>query len=155
MARTAHDDAVRMLARRDLSQQQVRQRLSRLGHGEEAIASAVASLIERGAIDDRRTAGAIARLETTRRGRGSLRVRQRLAAAGIGGDVVQRALDEAFADVDEDLLLSAALDRRLAGAALPADERGRARLYRHLIGQGFARERVLQLLRARGRNTDT
>jgi regulatory protein len=138
-----------MLARRELSEAQVRGRLERLGHDPEAIADAVARLKANRSIDDARVAGAIARMEVGLRRRGERRVRQRLQAAGIGGDTAERAVAEVFAELDVDALLAAAVDRRLGGRALGADRRELGRLYRHLVGQGFDGEQVMKALRAR------
>jgi regulatory protein len=148
MALSAYQDAIAMLARRELSEAQLRTRLARRGHDVDGIDAALGRLREAGQIDDARTAGAIARRETTRR-RGRLRVRQQLAAAGIAPEIADRALDEVFEQVDADAMLEAALDRRLAGRPLIEDRREFARLYRHLTGQGFESERVLRALRSR------
>jgi regulatory protein len=138
-----------MLARRELSEAQVRERLARLGHDAESIESVVSELLASGVIDDARTAGAIARSEAAVRHRGPYRVRQRLAAAGIAPEIADRALVEAFEQVDADALLASALDRRLAGRPAIVDEREFGRLYRHFVGQGFESDRVFRLLRAR------
>ena len=151
VGRSAYHDAIRMLARRELSEAQVRLRLTRLGHDGEGIDAAVSRLLSDGAIDDARVAGAIARFEVTMRRRGRLRVQQRLAAAGITRGVAERVLDEVFEQVDSEALLSAAIERRLPGGRNIRDERELARLFRHLTGQGFERDRVLRALRARQR----
>ena len=67
-------DALKMLARRELSEAQVRQRLARRGHDPESIDAAVARLKGERAIDDARVAEAIARTETAAKRRGRLRV---------------------------------------------------------------------------------
>jgi regulatory protein len=138
-----------MLASRDLSEAQLRQRLARRGHDDEAIASTVARLTAAGALDDARAAGAIARIEATIRRRGRLRARQRLAAAGIAPDLAERVLDDVFDQVDADAMVLAALEKRLAGRAAIADTREFGRLYRYLVGQGFEAGRVVRLLRSR------
>ena len=148
MARSAYQDAVGMLARRELSETQLRTRLVRRAHEATEIDAALAQLRETGQINDERTAGAIARRETTRR-RGRLRVRQQLAAAGIAPGIAERALDEIFEQVDADAMLEAALEKKLAGRPLIEDKREFARLFRHLTGQGFESERVLRALRSR------
>lgn len=136
-----------MLARRELSEAQVRQRLARRGHEPEAIDNAVAQLREERAIDDTRVAAAIARTETAVRRRGKLRVRLQIERAGIDKHTARRAVDEVFADVDDDALLEASLGKRLRGRDTVADERERQRLYRYLIGQGFDPDRVLARLK--------
>jgi regulatory protein len=144
-----------MLARRELSEAQVRLRLTRFGHAAADIDTTISRLVSDGAIDDGRTAGAIARLEVTTRRRGRRRARQCLAAAGIAPDVAERALDEVFAHVDEETLLNTAIDRRLRDGAATLDERELARLFRYLTGQGFEGDRVLRALRARQREAPT
>ena len=141
-----------MLARRELSEQQVRQRLARKGHQQDAIDDAIARLRAENAIDDARTAAAIARAETSLRGRGRLRVRMQIERAGIGRDTAKRAVDAAFDGVDDDALLQAAVAKRLRGRDAIADDREYQRLFRYLLGQGFDSDKVLVALRARRRS---
>jgi regulatory protein len=146
----AYVDALKMLARRELSEAQVRQRLSRHGHDADAIDGAIAKLRAERAIDDTRTAEAIARTQSVR-GRGAHRVRREIEAAGIARADAQHAVDEVFKEVDPDALLAAALSRRLRGRDQIRDDREFQRLYRYLISQGFDADRVVRALRARSR----
>jgi len=148
---SAYDDGVTMLARRELSELQVRQRLARKGHGAEAIDEAIARLREERAIDDARVAEAIARTETSRRRRGKRRVRMQIQRAGISNATAKRAVDEVFDAIDDDALLEASLAKRLRGRETIADDREFHRLYRYLIGQGFEADRVMRALTARRR----
>jgi regulatory protein len=136
-----------MLAGRELSEAQVRQRLVRRKYDSTDIDSAIERLKEGGYIDDARAAAVIARRETTVRRRGKMRVNNRLRAAGIAASIAGRAVEDVFKDVDVDALLDASLERRLRGRTSVADEKERQRLYRYLIGQGFEGERVLARLR--------
>jgi regulatory protein len=138
-----------MLARRELSEAQVRQRLSRREYDPESIEAAIERLKANRSIDDVRAAGAIARTETTLRRRGRRRVEQQLAAAGVAPAIAQRAVEEAFEHIDADALLAAALEKRLSGRPVVSNPREFARLYRQLTRQGFESDRVLTLLRAR------
>jgi len=149
VAPRAYVDALRMLARRELSESQVRQRLARREHDEADIDEAVARLREERAIDDVRTAEAIARSETSIRGRGKLRVKRKIESAGIAAATAKRAVEEIFGDLDPDALLGASLAKRLRGDGMIKDEREFNRLYRYLVGQGFEPDRVLALLRSR------
>jgi len=144
-------DGLKMLARRELSEAQIRQRLARKGHDEDAIDDAVARLKAERAIDDARVAEAIARTETTIKRRGKLRVARQIESAGIARATARRAVDDVFADVDADALLAAALAKRLRGAASIKDDREFQRLYRYLIGQGFEADQVMRALTARRR----
>ncbi len=56
-------------------------------------------------------------------------------------------MKEVFEDVDENDLLNRALEKRLRGkAARDLDERGRARIVRGLMAQGFRLESILKKL---------
>ena len=138
-----------MLARRELSEAQVRQRLVRREHNPAAIDFAIARLRDERAIDDARTAAAIARTETGLKRRGRLRVRQQLTKAGISVSTARAATDEVFADLDEDALIEAALAKRLRHGRTVADDREFARLYRYLMAQGFESDRVVKTLTLR------
>ena len=141
--------ALKMLARRELSEAQIRQRLQRRGHALDEIDSAIERLKSERAIDDARVAGAIARTETSLKRRGRLRVAQELARAGIARSTARTAIDETFDDLDDDALLQQALNRRLKNDRPIEDDREFQRLYRYLIGQGFESDRVFAALAKR------
>jgi regulatory protein len=147
----AYIDGLKMLGRRELSEQQVRQRLARKGHEADAIDEAIARLREARAIDDERVAEAIARTETAVRRRGKLRVRMQIERAGIAKAIAKRAVDDMFDAIDDAALLEASLAKRLRGRDTIADDREFQRLYRYLIGQGFESDRALKALNARRR----
>ena len=136
-----------MLAGRELTEAQVRQRLARRKHDSDDIDHAIERLKTGGYIDDERAAAVIARRETTVKRRGRTRVSSRLRAAGIAPSVADRAVRQAFQEVDADVLLDAALERRLRGKTRIDDDKEFQRLYRYLINQGFESERVLARLR--------
>ena len=146
---TAYLDGLKMLARRELSEAQVRQRLTRKGHEADTIDEAVDRLRAERAIDDNRVADAIARTETAIRRRGRLRVSQQIQRAGIDKATATRALDDVFGALDPDALIEASLAKRLRGRERVADDREFQRLYRYLVGQGFESDRVIRLLAAR------
>ena len=145
----AYIDGLKLLARRELSERQIRQRLARKGHGEAAIDGAVERLRGERAIDDARVAEAIARTESSVKRRGRQRVRLQIERAGIAASVAKHAVDEVYGAIDEDALLQASLARRLRGRDQIADDREFQRLYRYLIGQGYDADRVLRALEAR------
>jgi regulatory protein len=148
-ALSAYVAALKMLARRELSEAQVRQRLLRKGYAEDDIDAAVHRLKAERAIDDSRVAEAIARTETAVKRRGKLRVKRQIESAGIAPAVAREALDAIFEGTDADALLQAALGRRLRGDRLIEDDREFQRLYRYLAAQGFESDRILKALRAR------
>ncbi len=137
-----------MLARRELSERQLRERLERREHPPTAIEEAVTRLRASGLLDDRRVARAAARVEAQVRSRGRLRVLQRLHALGIAPEVAAEAADEVFGAIDEDTLLEAALARRLRGpAARIRDAAHFRRLHQQLVRQGFAPSAVTRALK--------
>jgi regulatory protein len=148
-AGNAYLAGLQLLARRELSEAQVRQRLARRGYAADDIETAIARLLEERALDDRRVAAAIAHTETRVRGRGRLRVKRQIEAAGISPSLAQDAVDAVFGEIDADALLTAALERRLRGRTTIADDREYQRLYRYLVTQGFDSDRVVAALRAR------
>jgi regulatory protein len=148
-AGNAYLAGLQLLARRELSEAQVRQRLARRGYAADDIETAIARLLEERALDDRRVAAAIAHTKTRVRGRGRLRVKRQIEAAGISPSLAQDAVDAVFGEIDADALLTAALERRLRGRTTIADDREYQRLYRYLVTQGFDSDRVVAALRAR------
>jgi regulatory protein len=148
-ARRAYTDALKLLGRRELSEAQMRQRLTRRKHDSDAIDAAIERLREERAIDDTRVAEAMARNQTALRKRGKLRIRLEIERAGIAAATARRVVDEVFADLDADALLDAALAKRLRPGQDITDDRAFNRLYRYLIGQGFDPDRVMALLRTR------
>jgi regulatory protein len=157
----AYVTALKMLARRELSEAQVRMRLARREFESGAIDEAVARLQAVRALDDRRTALACARTEAHVKRHGRLRALRTVEALGIDRGVARTAVAEVFDEVDEDALIAQALDRKLrhppsrtasarqAGAAEAAMAR---RLYRYLLAQGFDAGRVHAAIRNRLKN---
>ena len=149
----AYQDGLKLLARRELSEQQVRQRLARKGHDQDAIDEAVARLREERAIDDARVADAIARTETATKRHGKVRVRMQIERAGIARDTAKSAVDEAFEGIDDEALIEASLAKRLRGRDTIEDDREFQRLYRYLMAQGFESDRIMKALTARRRSS--
>jgi regulatory protein len=139
--------ALKMLAGRELTEAQVRQRLARRKYDRHEIDQAIARLKVNGNIDDVRAATVIARRETAVRRRGRARVSNRLRAAGIAPGIADRAVQQVFEEIDPDALLAASLERRLRGRTRIDDDKEFQRLYRYLVGQGFESDRVLAVLR--------
>jgi len=98
-------------------------------------------------------AEAIARTQTSVRGRGRQRVRMEIERAGIDRETARRVVDEVFTGLDDDAMLEAAVARRLRPGAI-LDERQFARLYRRLTADGFESERVLASLRRHKRDEE-
>ena len=147
--------ALQWLSLRELSARQIRQRLQRRHVDAAAIDAVILRLQQAGVLDESRMARAAARLETTIKGRGPARTRQKLKALGLADDDIAQAIDAALAEVDVATLLDRALDKRLRREK--GDLRDPAAVRRvvgALVRQGFAPGAVLKRLRARGSSVD-
>ena len=143
----AYIAALTLLSARELSETQLRARLTRRQHDPDDIDRAIARLKDDRTLDDRRVAGALARMETAIKHRGRARVIQKIRQAGIPASVAEEAVKEVFEEVDENDLLERALDRRLRGKTpRDLDEKARARVVRGLMAQGFSLESILKKL---------
>lgn len=144
----AYAAGLRLLSRRELSTRQLRERLARLGFGTADVDAALTRLTGSGALDDARVARAFARTSAAVKGRGPERIRRELSHMGIAPAQAAEAVTEALAEVDEETLLARALARKAPHGV--GDDRTRRRVYAALVRQGFAPDRVLAALRARG-----
>jgi len=135
-----------LLARRELSEMQLRERFRKRKFETQAIETALESLRREGALDDRRTAFAYARTSVRLTVRGRRRILQEIVARGIDDETAREAVDAAFADVDEAEVLSRALAKRLDGPI--RDAAHLRRLHRSLRQQGFPTSLIIPALAA-------
>lgn len=126
---TAREAIFRLLARREYSRKELRDRLARRNHAPEAIEEALARMAEEGYQSDERYALSLVRFKSP--GRGGRRLRQDLALAGVRGDLAEQALAAAGSEVER----CVAMLRRHEGKA--PDAALRQRVTRWLAGRGF------------------
>ena len=146
----AYVAGLKMLARRELSEAQLRLRLERRQFDPDDIDEAVRRLRRERALDDRRTALACARTEVRLRQRGRARVVRQIESLGIARDVARSAVAEVFAELDETTLLEQALEKRLRRGVSLDDPAAIRRVHRYLIAQGFEPALVTSLVHRRG-----
>ena len=148
----AYSQALRWLTARELSEAQVRNRLTQRGFTDEAIGPAVERLLQNRTIDDRRTAVAVARTEARVRRRGPRRVLGKLMTLEIDRDLARDVVRDLFGDDGEDELLETALDRRLRGGLERLkDPRERQKILAYLVRQGFSASAASKALRKKSR----
>jgi len=152
--RSAYLDALHLLARRELTVKQLRERLIDREHDRDDIDRAVEHLLETKALDDTRVAAAYVRTALKVKGRGRLRIQRELQEMGIERDVATNALAEAFGDVDERALIAAAIKKKLRGKPKISTSAEYARVYQFLMRQGFSPAGVNAALRAYRRGGD-
>jgi regulatory protein len=148
-AERAYVTGLTLLARRELTETQLRARLIKRKFDSADIDIAVARLRRERALDDRRTAIACARTQVRVRHHGRARVLRQIEALGIARDVARQAVAEVFTELDEAELLEQALDRRLRHGVDLSDPVIARRVHRYLVGQGFDSSAVTGLLRRR------
>jgi regulatory protein len=147
---SAYTDALQLLARRELSEKQLRDRLIDRDHPADEINRVIQHLLDTKSLDDERVARAYARTAANVKGRGRLRVMRELSAIGIARDVATAALAEVFADVDERGLIAKALQKKMRGRSRITSAAEHARLYQFLMRQGFTPAGITAALRKLG-----
>ena len=144
----AYTAALTLLSRRELSTQQLRDRLARKQFDPDDIDRAVQRLADNRVLDDRRVALASARTDASGKGYGRRRALQHLQQLGVSSDIAESAVDEVFGDIDEGALLDAAIEKRLRGGTVRTlGPRDKARLIRHLVARGFAPSQIFARFR--------
>ena len=148
-AERAYVAALKMLARRELCEAQVRDRLERRrAYEPDEVDAAVARLKREKALDDRRTALACARTEVRVKRHGRHRVLQQIESLGVSRALARAAVKEAFEEVDERKMLDDAIKRR-ARRRTGFDAAEARRMHRYLLVQGFDPAEIASALRTR------
>ena len=149
MAPDAFAIGLALLARRELSTSQLRDRLLRRDFPPGVVERALERLRDEHALDDRRAAATYARTAVLVKRRGPRRVARELETRGIERGDARAAVDAVYADHDEQDVLERALARRLEG---PVRDRAQfRRLYQYLLRQGFDAGMAAATLRARSK----
>ncbi|TCV97236.1 regulatory protein [Luteibacter rhizovicinus] len=147
--RSAFDKALGLLARREHSQRELRQKLNRGGFARDESTAAVERLGDLGYQDDSRFAEVLVRSRIGQ-GYGPARIRAELKSQGISDAAIRELLEAA--DVDWRVLASSQLRRRYGGTS--ADPAERARRAQFLLRRGFAAATVRGLTHADVDDTD-
>ncbi len=134
--------AVEALARRERTTAELAGWLTERGFDPAAVEAAITHLVEIGELDDERFARRYAEDKRELRGWGPERIREALAARGLGGGLIERALAE---DGGDDLARAVALLER-RGEALE-DERSRGRALAFLARRGYHSELAYEAVR--------
>jgi regulatory protein len=135
-----------MLARRELSVAQVRERLGRKGFDTAAVENTLSRLVADGTLDDLRVARAVARTRANVKRQGRSRVVRELATIGISRELAQQVITEIFGELDERALLDEALSRRLRRSVSLSDPASRRRVFAALVRQGFSPEAIARAI---------
>jgi regulatory protein len=144
----AERDALRWLARRPLTEAELRGRLAAAGHPAATADRLCRRMREAGYLDDRRLAEHFIQARAARLGHGPERLVAELVRRGVPPAVARAAWDAAAAggDVSAAELLGRQVARRLGPRGRPLDRRAWARQARALVRAGFAAEEVERAL---------
>jgi regulatory protein len=126
-----------LLARREHSLAELREKLTARGFGPAEIEPALAGLAQQGLADDSRFLDAFV-ASRIRKGHGPLKIRADLVGRGIASETIARSLAEGQ---DWSALAREVRIRRF-GAKAPKDFRDRARQSRFLEYRGFTAEQI-------------
>jgi regulatory protein len=141
----AREAALRLLAVRARSRRELHDRLRRKSFDETTVASVLDALEAVGLVDDTAFARAWADERARLRPIGPARLRHELYQKGIERELVERTVAETYTGDRELELARQAAERKTARAVTTPVQQGR--LLRFLLGRGFSREVVAQVVR--------
>jgi len=150
IVRRAKQQAYRLLAYRNQTSSELRDRLQRRGYTSPVIDEVLRQLVSDGYVDDRKLALDWARYRLQTKPLGRRRLAWELRRRGIPPESVEEVLREVYAEFDEVTLAEQAARKRLGSKELPRSPRERQRYIRHLISLGFDTEIVATALAALG-----
>ena len=138
-----------MLARRPYSVAELRRALQRKFPSHAGIADAVARLRSLGYLDDRKFAEQVASSLARNRAYGRHRIRRELKSKLVDYRQIAPAIERAFEESDERLLLERTMDRKLRTMKLPLTARKLQSLCQSLLRRGFSSSDIMKAVRAR------
>ena len=149
---TAWGAAIRLLARRDLSEGEVRAKLLAREFGESEVEETISRLRERRYLDDGALAQAVVRTQARTKQQGPLKIRAHLRRRQIPEDLALEAIQAEFpegAEAERALVLLRRLEPSHAARSAPGEDReasgaGRrqvaGRQFRRLVSRGYSWE---------------
>lgn len=143
--------AVRLLARREHSVEELRRKLLARGHPEPAVETVLAGLEAKKLVSDARFVTSFVH-HHAQRGQGPVRIRAQLRQQGITADIADTALEEAEVDW---ISRAAAVRRRKFGADPPRAAAERAKQARFLQYRGFSSDQIRAAIKSSGESCDS
>ena len=145
----ARDSALRLLARREHSQYELRRKLKARGYGERLVDELLAELITERLLSDTRYAEAMFTNRASR-GYGPLRICMELRDRGVAEGIVDKALQEAEVDWEERLRHT--YDRKYGGIAVESFKTWASRA-QFLNNRGFSVDAIRRVIGNYGAST--
>lgn len=135
--------AVGMLARREHTRQEIRDKLAQRGLEAEVVTGVIETLLKDGLLSEERFAEQFVR-QRVERGDGPLKIRIEMQRRGVEEEQVELQLEAVEADWRE---LAENARRKRFGDEIPAEYAERARQARFLQGRGFGMEQIRRVLK--------
>jgi SOS response regulatory protein OraA/RecX len=144
----SYGEALRLLARRPCTVEEIRQRLSAKGHGAASIEATISRLLSDGHLDDGKLALHYILARAERLGHGRERLLRELGQRGVAGDVARAAWRQATEDhaLEPGELLSRQVRRRVEACGGSLDRRDYRRVYNALFRAGHDADRIAAAL---------
>ncbi len=139
--------ALKLLARRDRSEQELRRALLRGNTEKHEVEATLEKLRARGYLDDERYAERFARSGLALRGLGRHRLRAELTRRGIRRPLLERGLQEALSEVNEAEILTGLAEKYWRLHQRDQPERRIQKLWAFLLRRGFPADLVGERLR--------
>ncbi|MGA9855803.1 MAG: regulatory protein RecX [Gammaproteobacteria bacterium] len=135
--------ALRLLARREHSTQELTDKLTARGYEQQTVAAVMKALMDRNLLSDGRFVDEFV-ASRLRRGSGPVKIRNELRSRGVADFLVDAALSESRS---EWLTNAEMVRRKRFGEPLPRDFSERAKQARFLQQRGFSAEHIRQVLK--------
>jgi len=135
--RRLKEKAYRYLAGRAHSEKELRDKLLRKGFEETHIDGVIADLKDVGYLDDANFARAFAQSRLSNKPMGAFLLRRELHAKGVAKPLIDKAIEEAYAGVDEEELAADLVQCRAARYRDLEENKKKKRLYDFLRRRGF------------------
>jgi len=139
---TIREAAIKLLARREHSEYELRAKLAKRDYDGDAVGAVIEALRGENLVSDERFAEAYVQSRVNK-GFGPVRIRGELQQRGVSDALAQEALNAA--DCDWNAAAVEQLQRRF-GTGAPLDRRERLRRYSYLSRRGFSGDQVNQAL---------
>ncbi len=123
----------------------LRRRVAAGDQGEALVEAVIIKLKEQKYLNDASYAAAYSTYRKENERFGRMRVIADLKAKGVHGEVIDKAVAEAYAGSDEEQLARAHLRRK--NLKKPADDKQAARIFRALTRAGFASRTIIRILK--------
>ncbi|HKQ75242.1 MAG TPA: RecX family transcriptional regulator [Blastocatellia bacterium] len=148
--------AINLLSYRARSRAEMRARLMEKDWAEQAVVDQViARLEELGYLNDEDFAANFANSRLTAKPIGRTQLRRDLQRKKLPSETIESALDGAYEQQSEEVLIERAIGKRLRSKGAPATREEAKKLFDYLIRRGFSYDLVIRKVREAGKGVET